>query len=90
MKLLNALRLIFTLHCDESSRLISESLDRELSGVERTAVRLHQVGCWSCRRLGKQLHFIREAARMSGEDAPRTHQLSDAAKQRILDALEGE
>ena len=88
MKLLSAIKLILTLRCEESSRLISESLDRDLSLTERTAIRLHQLGCWSCRRLGRQLRFIRDAARTAGKaELFGSQQLPDAARSRIRDAL---
>ena len=88
MKWFSAIKLIFTLHCDESSRLVSASLDRKLSFAERTAVRLHRLGCWSCRRLARQLKFIREAAETAGK--PKLfgrHQLSDFTRQEILEAI---
>ena len=88
MKLFSAIKLIFTLHCDESSRLVSAALDRELSFAERTAVRLHRIGCWSCRRLARQLKFIREAAEVAGKpELFGSHQLSDSTRQRILEAI---
>ncbi len=80
---------ILTLDCRESSRLVSESLDRPLRRAERVALFLHGIGCWSCRRLKRQLAFLRSAAgeleRPSPEDAggrPRA-ELSDMATARI-------
>lgn len=54
---------ILTLKCEESTRLVSESLDQELPWGERWAVRLHAVSCRACRRYRRQLLFLREAAR---------------------------
>ena len=58
---LRAIKLILTLTCDESSRIVSEGLDRDLSNSERTAVWAHRLVCWSCRRLSRQLRFLRDA-----------------------------
>ena len=88
MRFFKALKLLLTLHCDESSRLVSESLDRDLTFVERWAVRLHRIGCVSCRRLLRQLQLIREAARTAGK--PQlfgNQQLPDVARQRIIQAI---
>ncbi len=52
---------ILTLSCGESTRLVSESLDRDLPTGERLAVRLHAVSCLSCRRFARQLRFLRTA-----------------------------
>lgn len=90
-KLLAATKLILTLKCEQSTRIVSESLDRELSGVERWAVRLHYISCWSCRRFGKQLHMIRDAlkTRVAGDDAEGT-KLSPEALKRIESAIQSE
>jgi hypothetical protein len=88
MKLFSAIKLIFTLHCDESSRLVSAALDHKLSFSERTAVRLHRLGCWSCRRLARQLKFIRQAAQTAGKpEVFGSQQLSEATRLKILMAI---
>ena len=51
------------LTCREAARLISEGLDRNLSGAERTALRLHVAVCKACDRVTKQFEFLRRAAR---------------------------
>lgn len=56
----SAIRLLLTLRCEQSTRIVSESLDRELSAVERWSVRLHYISCWSCRRFGKQIRQMRD------------------------------
>lgn len=68
--MVNAIKRILTLRCDESARLVSQSLDRNLSPSERWAVRLHAMICRSCRRYKKQLALIREAWR---QYADRSH-----------------
>jgi hypothetical protein len=53
------------LSCREASRLISESLDRDLTRRERWALRIHTCLCHACRRFSRQTQVIREAvARM--------------------------
>ena len=59
MSLFSDLKLILTLNCRESSRLVSDSLDRKLRWSERWAVRLHVLICWSCRRFKQQLLLLR-------------------------------
>ena len=46
--------------CDGISSLVSESLDRDLTRVERFAVRLHLLYCVACRRYRKHIHTIRK------------------------------
>ena len=52
---------LLTLPCQGMSRLASESLDRDLPLLERSALRLHQSYCGGCGRYGKQLRFLRNA-----------------------------
>ena len=65
------------LNCKEATRLISEGLDRKLSLVQRTALRLHLVVCDACTRVLAQYRFLRRAAarypgpdRDEGDSAP--------------------
>ena len=62
MTQLEAVRYILTLHCSESSRLASESLDRPLELAEALAWRLHGLICTSCRRYHGQLLALRKIA----------------------------
>jgi Putative zinc-finger len=48
------------LSCREASRLISESMDRELSRREKWALRLHTILCAACRRFAQQVTLIRQ------------------------------
>jgi hypothetical protein len=63
MSFLAAVKMVLTLSCDESTRLTSMSMDRDLSRSERVAVRLHAVSCRACRRFRRQIQFIRDAIR---------------------------
>jgi hypothetical protein len=49
--------------CRETTRLVSQGLDRELAFGERVALRMHLVICLGCRRAGRQMAFLREAVR---------------------------
>lgn len=49
--------------CREVHRLVSEGMDRELSLVERTRMRLHLVVCEACTRFNGQMALIRRAMR---------------------------
>ncbi len=49
------------LSCREASRLISASLDRELSRRERWSLRLHTLFCAACRRFAQQTQMMRDA-----------------------------
>jgi Putative zinc-finger len=58
---LRAIWRILQLPCDESTRLMSLSLDEELPLTDRMAFRLHAISCGSCRRFFKQIRFMRAA-----------------------------
>lgn len=49
--------------CREVHRLVSEGLDRDLSLVERTRVRLHLLVCVACTRFNGQMDMLRRAMR---------------------------
>ena len=49
--------------CKEVHRLTSEGMDRELSFIERTRVRMHLVVCNACRYFTDQMNLIRRAMR---------------------------
>jgi hypothetical protein len=49
--------------CREVHRLVSEGMDRELSLVERTRMRLHLMVCGACTRFNAQMGLLRRAMR---------------------------
>ena len=51
------------LTCRETTRLVSQGLDRELAFGERVALRLHLAICLGCRRARRQMAFLRRAVR---------------------------
>ena len=75
--------------CKEISVLLSKSCDQDLGWWERATVRLHLFYCRGCRQFGKQLGFLRAAARRLArpETLPDEVRLSDPAKRRIRDAV---
>ncbi len=46
-------------NCKEVSKLVSQSMDRELSFSKRMGVRFHLMMCRYCARFGQQLKRIR-------------------------------
>lgn len=57
--------------CKEVHRLTSESLDRDLTMIERVRVRLHLVVCEACTNFTAQMQLIRRAMhKMGTDDAP--------------------
>src|SRR6266567_4735505 len=76
-------------NCKEAVRLQSEALDHQLPGMERLGLRLHLVLCKWCRRYGKQIRLLRDAAHEHPEKLADTapQKLSAVAKERISRSL---
>lgn len=55
------------LSCKETSRLVSQGLDRELAFGERVALRMHLAICVGCRRAKRQMAQLRRAVRQLAE-----------------------
>ncbi len=94
MSMFSAIQLVLTLSCEESSRLISASFDRELTRSERAAVGLHAFVCRFCRRYRRQIKFLRDAVRnrstellSAAESRGVGEKLSPDARERIRSAL---
>jgi predicted anti-sigma-YlaC factor YlaD len=49
------------LSCKEASRLLSQSMDQELSFGELARLRLHLTLCDACRNFDRQLKQLRQA-----------------------------
>ncbi|MDB5761141.1 MAG: hypothetical protein JWQ21_136 [Herminiimonas sp.] len=49
--------------CKEVHRLTSESLDRDLSPIERIRMRVHLLVCDACRTFGGQMDLLHRAMR---------------------------
>ena len=54
------------INCREASRLLSLSLDRELTSEERERLDHHLPLCTACRNFKVQVGFLRGAARRYG------------------------
>lgn len=54
--------------CREVHRLVSEGMDRKLSLVERTRMRLHLMVCAACTRFNGQMGLLRKAMRVMPPD----------------------
>jgi hypothetical protein len=76
--------------CKESTRLQSAALDRRLTFLERFGLRCHLLLCKWCRRYGRQIKFLRSAAREDGRDDPPSppQGLSLEARERIKQKLQ--
>ncbi len=62
--------LILTMRCDQASRLISHSQERQLNGAERCALSFHLLICRVCRKYRKQLKFMRNILHRLKEPQP--------------------
>lgn len=80
------------LRCREISKLVSESMDRDLPLRKRIQVWMHLAMCRMCAGFARQVRAIRNALRedperlVAGEDDPEA-KLSDQARERITAAL---
>lgn len=83
------------LRCREISKLVSESMDRDLPLRTRMQVWMHLAMCRMCSGFARQIKFLRRAIRenperlAAGEDDPKA-KLSGQARERIRAALHGE
>ncbi len=89
-KYLHAMKTMMS--CEESSRLVSDSIDRELTRGEKLVTWMHQVMCWPCCRFLKQMELLHKACqrRAQGDSVAVTEEcsgLSEQAKQRIAEAI---
>ena len=92
MSILTTIRKVLTLTCEESTRLVSESLDGEITRSDRFALNAHALCCRSCRRFRRQIPFLREAARRHRLDpttsmANPSDSLTPEARERIRATL---
>ncbi|WP_445231395.1 zf-HC2 domain-containing protein [Duganella rhizosphaerae] len=56
--------------CREVHRLVSEGMDRDLSFIERTRMRLHLMVCDACTRFNGQMSLLRTAMHRFPDDSP--------------------
>lgn len=75
--------------CQQASRLVSDSCERTLGPAERLRLRLHLLMCGLCRRYEREVRFMQHVlARMQASAPEMDVRLSDADRQRILQALQ--
>jgi hypothetical protein len=87
-RFLKAIWLILTLDCEQSARLSSDSLDRELSLSEKVAFWIHRKICKQSRQFDIELRFMNAAMQKRLQDATvQRYCLSQAARERIREAL---
>lgn len=80
------------LRCRDISKLVSESMDRELPLRQRMQVRMHLMMCRLCSNFAHQLRLLRRAARenpdrLGSQEATPEAKLPEAARERIKAAL---
>ena len=56
--------------CHQSSQLMSEALDRQLSAEERVSLERHLKICLACQNCERQFAWIREAFAMLRDGGP--------------------
>lgn len=76
--------------CRQATRLQSEALDHKLSILARVGLRIHLFLCSWCRRYGKQIRFLHEAAQDHSDELVEPQSLSDPARERIKQRLRAE
>lgn len=89
MKLLAKAMTLLSPSCKEASRLQSRALDQKLPALERLGLRIHLTLCKWCRRYGKQIRFLRDAAHHHLADNT-SQKLSQSARDRIKQRLQDE
>jgi hypothetical protein len=86
-RLANIIR-VLSPNCKEAIRLQSEALDRPLTGRQRIGLRIHLALCVWCARYGKQIKFLRTAAKQCDHDHTPSQPLSAEARARIKRTLQ--
>lgn len=81
---------IVSLRCEESDRLMSDSLDRRLNWAERVALCGHVSVCRGCRRARQQLRTLQRSMQTmldAVDSAAGSETLSPEARDRIRAGL---
>ena len=75
--------------CKDITKLISDSMERELSFWQRIDLRTHLILCGMCRRFQANLSALRKfsARELSSQDLSEKPTLTLEAKTRMLDAI---
>lgn len=59
------------LNCQQVTRLLSESQERQLTIQERMALRIHLFWCSGCRNFNQQIHSLRVITRSYKDHKPK-------------------
>lgn len=87
------MRMLFMPDCKETSRLVSESMDRQLPIFKRLLLWIHLRMCKYCHRFEQQLlmlHAISRHINRHLETFEPSASLSDEARERIQSALQAQ
>ena len=84
MTIFRALRMLLALSCEESTRILSDEFDGEISRLEWWSVRLHAISCGACRRFRRQIVLMHEWLAQRGAQPA---ELSPEARERIANRL---
>jgi Putative zinc-finger len=78
------------LDCKQTSQLISQSLDRQLTLRERFALQLHLMVCKFCKSFSQQLQIIRVNVRalVNAVEKDDTITIPSSIKERISNVLQ--
>jgi predicted anti-sigma-YlaC factor YlaD len=91
MNVLSDIKMVLTLKCEESSRLLSAELDRPLRPAERIALRMHLFVCRACRHARGAFARIQDVLRLmdqqTSEGGGYLPHLSPEAGERIVRAV---
>jgi hypothetical protein len=90
---LQSIRKILTLRCEEAADLLSAAQDGSLSLAERWALRMHLLVCRPCRRFRRQLALLRDVLRqvcdqVEQDPGAAAGELSPAARGRLQRLVE--
>jgi hypothetical protein len=84
-------KMVLSLSCRDSARLLSEGFERPLSRTERAGLRIHLLLCRRCRRFRKILRVLRGLMGHMADSCPKDdqHHSAPAAdrRARILAAV---
>jgi len=77
------------LTCKQTSQIISQSLDKPLSGSDRLRLKFHLVICAACSRFNQQLHLLNTAVKrlIQATENDDTIQLGLEAKARMTKVI---
>ena len=84
MKFLSKIYLILTLDCEQSAKLTSDGMDRQLDWSERVASTLHRLICGESRRLTAQMNELNRMLEKTVAQDGHLPDLPEEARQRIL------